>query len=422
MRSLSRWLALLLVLVAPAAEGQARKRLALVGARVYPGPGEAPIARGVVLVEGTRIVAVGAQGELAVPAQTEVLDLSGAVLTAGFWNCHVHFAERKWADARAIPAAELEAQLQAMLTRYGFTSVVDTGSDWSNTRVIRDRIEAGEVPGPRVLSAGAILFPKGGRFPVDLLLALGFTPALSAMPEIETPADGVEVVRRHLDAGVDAVKLYAATWRPPYVSLPAETIRAVAAAAHLRGLPLLAHPTNAAGLRAAVENGADVLVHTAPGPGEVGTAEMALMRERKVDLIPTLKLWRWETRHDRRAAVEPFVQKGVSQLRAYAREGGTVLFGTDVGYMDDYDPTEEYELMAEAGLSFAQILAALTTGPARRFGRARPAGRIAPGQEADLVVLEADPAEDARAFARVRYTLREGQVVFSAAPTARSPR
>jgi imidazolonepropionase-like amidohydrolase len=107
------------------------------------------------------------------------------------------------------------------------------------------------------------------------------------------------------------------------------------------------------------------------------------------------------------------VQAGVDQLRAFARAGGTVIFGTDVGYMDDYDPTEEYRLMGEAGLTFEQILAALTVNPARRFGGPQSSGRLAKGAEADLVVLDGDPAKDLGAFARVRHTVRGGTVVFS---------
>lgn len=78
-------------------------------------------------------------------------------ITAGFWNSHVHFIERKWANVSAIPADELTEQLRSMLTRYGFTSVLDTGSMWENTRRLRDRVESGELPGPRIRSTGEIL-------------------------------------------------------------------------------------------------------------------------------------------------------------------------------------------------------------------------------------------------------------------------
>src|SRR5262249_42328038 len=139
-----------------------------------------------------------------------------------------------------------------------------------------------------------------------------------------------------------------------------------------------------------------------------------MMRERGMSLVPTLKLFTYELG---RAGLPPSVIEAVlgnaeAQLRAFAGLGGQVLFGTDVGYMADYDPTDEYVLMARAGLTFSQILAALTTAPASRFGAATRTGRIAPGLEADLVVVDGDPATDIRALGRVRMTLRRGQRIF----------
>ncbi len=90
-----------------------------------------------------------------------------------------------------------------------------------------------------------------------------------------------------------------------------------------------------------------------------------------------------------------------------------MLFGNDLGAVD-YDPTEDYALMSAAGMSFRQILASLTTGPADRFGTLAQHGRIAPGFVADLTVLRSDPAGDVRAFAIVQYTLRDGKIIYSA--------
>ena len=89
-----------------------------------------------------------------------------------------------------------------------------------------------------------------------------------------------------------------------------------------------------------------------------------------------------------------------------------MLFGTDVGYMTDYDPTDEYVLMQQAGLSYAQILAALTVAPVERFGRAGAGGGLRPGADADITVVEGDPARDIRALAAVRYTVRAGRLIY----------
>jgi imidazolonepropionase-like amidohydrolase len=100
-----------------------------------------------------------------------------------------------------------------------------------------------------------------------------------------------------------------------------------------------------------------------------------------------------------------------SELRDYAAAGGQILFGTDVGYTDAFDTTEEYRLMSGA-LGWRQILASLTSAPAARFGFAAHKGRIAAGMDADLVLLNADPAQDPTAFARVRDTIRAGRVIW----------
>jgi imidazolonepropionase-like amidohydrolase len=96
----------------------------------------------------------------------------------------------------------------------------------------------------------------------------------------------------------------------------------------------------------------------------------------------------------------------------FAEAGGQVLFGTDVGYMTEYDPTEEYVLMQRAGLTAAQILASLTTAPASRWKEERRRGRLAPGMDADLVVLDGDPVGDVRNFARVRCVYRQGRLIY----------
>ncbi|MPZ19133.1 MAG: amidohydrolase family protein [Luteitalea sp.] len=386
--------------------------LALVGGTIYVSPTEDPIRDGVVLTQGGKIAAVGPRALVRIPKGTEILDCSGLTVVAGLWNSHVHFIERKWADASEIPAPELREQLQAMLVRYGFTSVFDTGSMWANTRRLRDRIESGDIPGPRIRSTGEILFPKGGA-PPELILDVSGSMRVT-MPEVADAAEALAAARKHLDAGTDGIKLYAATWAPPIVSLPESAIRAAADEAHRRKKPVFAHPSNREGLLAAVRGGADILVHTAPQSGPWDEATLAAMKKAGVAVIPTLKLWRYELRHDRISDLERFAGMGVDQLRAWLGTGGEVLFGTDVGYMDDYDPSDEYALMAEAGMSASQILSSLTVVPAKRFGDSARLGRIATGLAADLAVLSEDPSKNVRAFAAVRYTIRNGTVIYQA--------
>jgi imidazolonepropionase-like amidohydrolase len=135
-----------------------------------------------------------------------------------------------------------------------------------------------------------------------------------------------------------------------------------------------------------------------------------------MSLIPTLKLWEFEAFKEKATPGEArsFAEKGMVQLQAFENAGGQVLFGTDVGYVTEYDPTEEYVLMSSAGLTPMQILASLTTAPAARFTESAARGTIAPRMDADFAVLAADPAQDAANFAKVRYTIRQGKIIYQA--------
>ena len=385
--------------------------IALVGGRVQASPETTAIRDGVVLIDGGAITEVGERTDVRVPSGATVIDCAGTTVMAGFWNSHVHFTEPVWNDAANAPAERLAEALRAMLTSYGVVNVLDTGSLPQNTLALRRRVASGEVPGPAILMASGSLVPEGGS-PYYLLPA--------RLPEAKNAALTVSIVDAVLDMGADGIKLFTGSWATPrsIVEMPREIVRAATATAHRRGKFVIAHPSNSAGARAAIEGGVDILAHTFPTELDRRPWDRALpgmMIERRMALVPTLKLFPAELR---KAGVPPAVSDIVlgnaqAQLRAFADAGGQVLFGTDIGYLPDYDPTEEYVFMQQAGLSYARILTALTTAPAARFGATTGAGRLARGFAADVVVVEGDPAQDIRALAKVRYTLRGGRVLYS---------
>ena len=100
-------------------------------------------------------------------------------------------------------------------------------------------------------------------------------------------------------------------------------------------------------------------------------------------------------------------------MRQFHALGGELLFGTDVGYMTDYRTEDEFRALAQCGLNAPDILRILTTAPARRFGVAGQKGSIAPGKLADLVVLSGNPERDITAFARLRFMVRNGRLVYA---------
>jgi imidazolonepropionase-like amidohydrolase len=188
---------------------------------------------------------------------------------------------------------------------------------------------------------------------------------------------------------------------------------------HRRGLPVLAHPTDIDGINIAIEAGVDVLVHTTIGQGRTiwDAALVSQLVEQDIAVIPTLMLWPYELERAKVPAnvVDLATGDAIGQLRSFSAAGGQVLFGTDVGYMSDYDPSGEYRLMARA-LEPMQILASLTTAPAARWKESGQRGRVAAGLAADLVVLEADPGADTANFAKVRCTIRGGRLIHAPVP------
>jgi imidazolonepropionase-like amidohydrolase len=387
----------------------ARNNLALAKGTIYVSPTDEPIRDGVVLVQGNKITAVGRRGQVKIPPGTQVLDCSGLTITAGFWNSHVHFFERKWANVATIPAPELTRQLQDMLTRYGFTSVFDLGSMWENTRQLHDRIESGEVAGPRIRSTGEALVAPHAVPPDTILRMLGFMsfPA----PEIGNAEQATAAARKLIEEGVDGIKIHLQSPPPPNPPFPEAAIPAAVNEAHRAGKPTFVHPNTGADVLLAVRAGVDVVAHTTPRSGPWDETILTAMKEHRVALTPTLTLWKYSLRHDRISTQEQLVDTAVGQLRAWVQSEGTVLFGTDLGAID-YNPSDEYALMAKAGMTFPQILASLTTAPAELFGDGKLVGRVAPGFQADLVVLRDDPAKKIGALTAVQQTLRAGKVVY----------
>jgi len=371
-----------------AADPAAPRTLAVVGARIYPSPTATPVSDGVVLVVGDRISTVGRRDQVAVPAQATVLDGTGLTVTAGFWNAHVHFREPEFTLAGSQPAGDLIAKVRAMLTQWGVVTAVDTGSRLENTLALRRRVESGEVPGPRIMIMGGGFVPVNGS-PFYVLPA--------RLPELPNPESATLLVEHLLDnPDVDGVKLFTGSWatQESIVVMPTDVVRA------------------------AVEGGVDVLAHAFPAGPDWDRQLPRRMREAKMAMTPTLKLWSWEL--GRLGVPAPAIERtqrtAGAQVRAFAEDRGQLIFGTDVGYMTDYDPTDEYLLLERAGLSFEAILTMLTTAPATRFNAGAGAGRIVVGGPADLVAVIGDPATDIRALSRVRYTVREGRVIHQRAP------
>jgi imidazolonepropionase-like amidohydrolase len=376
--------------------------LALVGATLYSSPGAEAVRDAVVLISGGRIAAVGKRAEVKIPQGAQIIDCTGKTIVAGFWNSHVHLIEAAWNNAATAPAANLNKHMQEMLTQWGFTTVWDLGSEPSNSSAVRRRVESDEVPGPKILLAGDI-FPKGGH-PVYL-------PTEMQLPEAATPEQAAQMAREDLKMGDDGMKLFTGAYmgNKPVINMDISIVKAAVDVAHAQGKPVFAHPQNRVGLDNAIDGGVDILAHTIPSTDfQYTSEELARFKAQHTALIPTLTLW--TTIVNDPAVTARIVRAGVEQLKAFFSNGGTVLFGTDVGFITVYDTSLEVEFMGRA-LTPKEVLASLTTNPASYFKTASK-GRIEKGLDADVVVLEGDPMMDVRNLAKVAYTIRAGRVIY----------
>jgi imidazolonepropionase-like amidohydrolase len=282
------------------AYGPARSSyLALVHAKIYPSPTEPAIDDGTILVHDGRITAIGPSATTKPPRfarAVTVIDCKGLVVTAGFWNSHVHILTPGLLHAEKLSSQQLTSQLEGMLTRWGFTTVFDIASVLNNTTLVRRRIENGGVKGPRILTVGEPFWVKGGT----PIYVKGFLEENHiSIPEVESNAQAVERVRQQIHDGADGIKIFAGSVeRDSILIMPLDLAKAIVAEAHRAGKPVFAHPSNQEGIEVSLQSGVDILAHTTPTGGPWSSSLVQRMKAAHMALIPTLTLWHVESRNE----------------------------------------------------------------------------------------------------------------------------
>ncbi len=383
--------------------------LLISNATVWAGPDADLVPDRAVLIRSGVIESVEAMsGRRPRDADLPVWDARGRVLTAGFWNCHVHLTEPVWAGAARASASRLQQALDEVLVSRGFTTVVDLASNSRDTLPLISRLEAGELTGPTVLTATEAIHPARGlpfytRESVPWLFWW-------AIPTPWTRRGARRAASRQLRKGAQVIKLFTGSYveRDRVKPMDVRLASAAADVAHEHGRLVFAHTSNATGLRVALDAGVDVIAHV---PDETeGTASM--LRQAASDgvrLVPTLQMFA-ETVTTSRAYLDPIDDA----LRTFLDAGGRILFGTDVGYLREYDTVGELDALARCGLDSRSILRSLTMEPAAAFGRGDQ-GSVAPGMTADLTVLATcDPQVTPQDFSRVAAVVKTGQLIHSA--------
>jgi len=370
-----------------------------------------------VLVTGDRITAVGA--DLTAPANARRIELTGQTLIPGLIEGHGHlflhpYDETPWDDqvlheSLALRTARAVSHARATLLA-GFTTERDLGTEGAGYADVglKQAIEQGIVPGPRLLVATRAIVATGAYGPK------GFEPGVEVPQGAEEASgDGIVLaVRRQVAAGADLIKLYADyRWRPGEESRATFTeseLRAATEAAHDAGRPVAVHASTAEGMRRAISAGADTIEH-----GYGGTPEIFRdMARRGVVLCPTLAAGDAIARY-RGWNGQPPLPAGLEQERrafAAARAAKVILcVGGDVGVFRHGDNAREMELMQDAGMSALEVLTAATSVNAKAFRVDDKVGSIRAGLLADLVVVQGDPGTDIRAVRRVTLVMKGGR-------------
>jgi imidazolonepropionase-like amidohydrolase len=253
---------------------------------------------------------------------------------------------------------------------------------------------------------GSAVYPENG-IPYYLRDELPWY-ILKLMSQPSTPAEAVRDVQNNIRNGADALKLFTGSYvgRGTIKPMRANIAKAAVNVAHQNGQIVFAHASNIDGIRVALSTGVDVVAHAPDATNGIDDVLIAEMT-RKIILIPTLKLFA-TTVTQNAAYLDPIYDV----VRRFRMHGGTMMFGTDAGYMTDYSAADEYAALEKCGLAAMEILRMLTVAPAKRFGVIDQKGTLDTGKIADFVVLGSDPARDVRAFAHVQMTVRGGKVIW----------
>jgi len=377
---------------------------------------------GEILVEGERIRAVGRSVEH--PQGAKVFDLGDATLLPGLIDAHVHLllhpgAEDLQTVEESVPwrtiLAEQAAKADLMA---GFTAERDMGTEGAGSAdtAVRDAINAGLIPGPRMRISGNAISILGGHED-----AIRYNPAQHVLPNADyaNSADQlIEVIRAQHKEGSDFVKIYETgkdtvvdgELHTPYQYTEAQLAAAVQEARRL-GTGIAVHDDGEPGALYAVQAGVVSIEHAT----ELSDETMRLMREKQIPAVPTFAIFEYFLQHAPSAAVAGREQilLGV-KIREFKRQiAARIPFavGSDVGPFPHGTQARELELMVQFGMKPLAVLQADMIEGAKLLGWEEEIGQLKPGYFADIVAVPGNPLDDITAVERVSFVMKGGAVV-----------
>ena len=437
---------IVLVCAAPV-HGQAARTIALVGGMLLDGYEVPPLHHAAVLITGDRIVWVGRAADAKIPPGALVVDTSGRVMMPGLIDLHVHLKNighgsydrwDPWIMDRNL-LEKVNAISAKQLLMAGVTTAVDLGAQMPEILTTRDRINKGEIPGPRMLVSGQWITRDLGSY----------QPRPARQMKVDTPEDAARATEELIAKGVDVIKAY--------IGLTPAHYRAITDAAHKHDVRVHAHVYSERDTRNALENGVDVLTHA----GSAGTAppySPELIRDivnagRPVVVTAAHRSWVFpdtvafperlqdpKLREDFGPEIYAEVQQSFANfqrlgymgrvdrevffrergLKQFIESGAVLGMGTDSGTPLNFHTEalwREIKAHVDLGMAPQRAISAATRINARILGKARELGTIEAGKLADVIVVNGNPLFDIQALAYVEFVMKGG-VIYKGAPAA----
>jgi imidazolonepropionase-like amidohydrolase len=421
------WLAGLCALVSVLAAHAQTPVIVIRAGTLIDGASATPRKDQVIVIRGNRIESVGDGASAKVPVEAKVLDLSNATVLPGLIDAHTHIflqgeipAEGGY-DAQllkhglAFRAARAAVSARRALEQ-GFTTIRDVeteGAGYGDVG-IRQAIEGGYIPGPRMFVVTRAISTTGG-YPLEDYAPEVVVPKGAQL--VDGPVEARKAAREQLDHGADWIKVYMThrSWLDKQgnlfsqPTLTVEELKAIADEAHSWGKKVACHAYGGVGLHRALDGGCDSIEHGL----DLDDAAISQMVRQGTWLCPTMSVYYKEwapagtpsgERDRKRVAVHgPSLQKAM-------KAGVKIAFGTDVGGFPWTDPiAQEFPRMVEFGFSPMGAIQAATSRAAEMLGMSGELGVIAPRAYADIVAVSGDPLKDVKILERVTFVMKDGR-------------
>jgi imidazolonepropionase-like amidohydrolase len=420
------WMALLLLATFGSASAQqsAKRTIVRAGKLLDVKSGKTQ-ANQVIVIVGDKIVSVGPASEIKPSSTDTLIDLSNATVLPGLIDAHTHLTFNPHFGyetlAISVPREALTGAHNARLTlEAGFTTVRNVGARGYSDVALRDAINAGDVPGPRMLVSGPALSITGGHCDNDLL-------PYEYHATSDGAADGIEQVqhktREIIKYGADLIKICATGGvlskgdDPNASQYTLEEMKAIVADAHRLGRKVAAHAHGAQGVIWASEAGVDSVEH-----GHLmNDAAIATLKKNGTYLVPTLYLVDWQREHATQANLPEYAKRKMEMVSASGKQNAKKAFeagvkiglGTDAAVYPHGLNAHELEVYVKLGMTPLQAIQTATINDADLLGWSDKIGTLDPGKWADIIAVDGDPLQDVTILQHVKFVMKGGEVVKS---------